>query len=217
MTFVEQLRWAYREQLLNGELDGRQAFLEYIIRQGLDFAADGIKNGQAVKDWEMSVLVSGKALNNMERLGKTSYPVKKFVCWGTNGDERVDSGEFKVIRFRILLSIAIIEAHRVAERHFKCKFCEKYPAEAKQVLQESTEQIALVKEDLEKIVPKDIAVVTEHLLCIILLNKRSAYLEGLLRSGLLSEKEVQGFIEGIEGKLDAIHRCSAFALLASEE
>ena len=45
---------------------------------------------------------------------------------------------------------------------------------------------------------------TEHLLVIIILNKRSRYIEGLLTSGLLSEKEAQVYIEDIETHLNAI-------------
>jgi len=65
-TFIDQLKWAYHKQLLNGGLDGRQAFLLYVLWQGLEFAADDVTRGEPVKDWTTSQLVSRKPMDRAE-------------------------------------------------------------------------------------------------------------------------------------------------------
>ena len=207
-SFVEQLRWAYLEQTANSELDGRQAFLAYTLREGLAFAADHVTDGMAVKDWNTSQLVTSKSI---DRAGTwANKACARILCREQTADERVASGEFKGIRFKVNLVLATLEAHRVAEENFSKNFMEKYPAEANQVVCESKDQIALANECLAEIDTKDVEVVTEHVLCTIALNKRSRYLEGLVESRLLSEKEAQEHIQDIEDSLNEIHSCSEF-------
>ena len=209
-TFIEQLKWGYRKQLERGELDGRLAFLAYVIQQGLDFAADDVTKGNPVRDWEFSQRLDYKYVNRVKCWTKRVITLNGLICKKRVEDDRVASGEFKDIRFTVWLSMAIIEAHRVAKEQFKAKLSEKYPNEVNQVLLESEQQTVLAKQAVSDIDSKDVEFVTEHLLCIILLNKRSKYLNGLLKSGLLSEKEVQQVVDVIEKSLDEVHRCGEF-------
>lgn len=98
----------------------------------------------------------------------------------------------------------MVQAHKVSDKNFKAKFGEIYPAESNQVLRESKEQVALAQEALDKIGPDDVQVIIDHFLCITIRNKQSQYLEGLLTSGLLTEKETQEQIDVIEASLNAI-------------
>ncbi|KAL7551579.1 hypothetical protein ACHAWF_014765 [Thalassiosira exigua] len=217
VTFIEQLKWAYRKQFRNGELDGRNAFLSYVIQQGLDFAADDVSNGKPVEDWQTSRVVSDKSIHIAENGFKRLYTLNGLLCKNKLGDKRVASGEFSIIRFTVKLCMALIEAHRIAEDQFEKRFLRKYPAEASKVIGESRAQVLMARESVVEIDVKDVEVVTEHVLCTILLNKRSKYLEDLLTAGLLSEKEVQKQLDLIEKKLDAIHRCSEFELSTTVE
>ena len=209
-SFVEQLKWAYLEQTANSELDGRQAFLAYILHEGLAFAADHVTDGMAVKDWNTSQIVTSKSVYRAGTWANKACTLNGILCREQTADERVASGEFKGIRFKVNLVLATLEAHRVAEENFSKNFMEKYPAEANQVVCESKEQIALANKCLAEIDTKDVEVVTEHVLCTIALNKQSRYLEGLVESRLLSEKEAQEHIQDIEDSLNEIHSCSEF-------
>lgn len=209
-TFIEQLKWAYREQLINGDLDGRQGFLAYVITQGLEFAADDAQNGKPLKDWETSQLVSSKSIDRAESWAKKAYTLNGLVCKKHLGDEHSASPEFKTVRFTFLLATAMIEAHGVAEEKFKGEFMGKYPDEVATIVQESKHQTSLAKAKIAEFDATDVEVVTEHLFSTLLLNKGSKYIESLLTSGLLSEKEAQGYDGAIEKALDGIHRCSKY-------
>ena len=214
-TYIEQLKWAYQKQLNNGEFDGREAFLSYVINQGLDFSYDNISNGGSLDDWSTSQMLIRGNVKRLRRLGRQVYRLMSNAIMGILGmcfvdskhivgDKRANTNEFCDIRFTVKLSIAMAQAHKVSDKNFKAKFGEIYPAESNQVLRESKEQVALAQEALDKIGPDDVQVIIDHFLCITIRNKQSQYLEGLLTSGLLTEKETQERIDVIEASLNVI-------------
>ena len=201
--FIEILRWAYQKQIKNGELDGRQAFLAYRIQSGLDFAADYVSKGEAVEDWLAAQIITGNSIYYARSWTRKLYTLNGLIC-KTLLPSGVPSGEFEIAKYKVKLAVSVIEAHRVADEHFRAKVAIQYPNEAQQVLRESKKQTELAEKSLEVIDPDIVRGATEHLLVIIILNKRSRYIEGLLTSGLLSEKEAQVYIGDIETHLNAI-------------
>jgi len=196
--FTEQLKWAYRKQTESGDIDGRMPFLAYTIQEGLEFSADGVSYGKPLNDWETSQRISSKYLHHAERWGKKAHNFKRRVFKGRTRGDGAKSPEFQVVRFQVLLSMAMIGAHDVARETFEKEFSSRYPDEANTVLQESRDQTAKAEAKIAEYDTKDVDAVTEHLFCIMLLNRGSKYIEHLVSCGLLSEKEGQAALEKTE-------------------
>lgn len=84
-TYIEQLKWAYQKQLNNGEFDGREAFLAYVINQGLDFSYDNISNGGSLDDWSTSQMLIRGNVKRLRRLGRQVYRLMSNAIMGILG------------------------------------------------------------------------------------------------------------------------------------
>jgi hypothetical protein len=203
--FIEQLKWAYKKAVDRGDLDGRQQFLFYVISQGLDFNADDIAKGGALKDYESAQMFSRKSLDRADRWTTKVMTLDGMICKG----RRPTDMSWKSKSFVVLLAMAVTEAHRVAQDQLESTFrTTEMSAEAKTVYNESKDQVALARKTLAGYDQTDIKTITSHLFCTILLNKAAKYVEGLVTSGLLSKKEAQERNDRIEIALDGISRCS---------
>ena len=204
-TFIEQLKWAYKKAVDRGDLDGRQRFLFYVISQGLDFAADDVAKGRPLKDYESAQMFSRKSLDRADHWTTKVLTLDGMVCRGRSTTDI----SWKSTSFDVLLAMAVIEAHRVAQKQLESTFrATEMSVEAKIVYNESKDQVALARKTIAGYDQTDIRTISSHLFCTILLNKAAKYVQGLVTSGLLSEKEAQERNDSFEMALDRISRCS---------
>jgi NhaP-type Na+/H+ or K+/H+ antiporter len=207
-AFILMLQAAYKEQIENGELEGRDEFISYVLLQGLEFAADEVAKGLPLRDWQASHVVAGRFT---DRISVVLARMAARFSGTAHDDPRALTYEYQKLQLEIHRAFAFVHAHRAAQKvysgtfdHAPDTFCD----EAKRIVQESKIQVGLAVDVLLREDIDDVYGTSSHLFCKILLNKAAKLVASEVHSGLLKESEANEFIEEIEKRLHLIKHCS---------
>ena len=212
--FIQLLRAAYQKQIDKGELDGRAAFVDYVLLESLDFSADSVCQGEPINDFEVVLFLSGTWSDRGDRIAKRFMKFAKYFGVKCNAEKnqtlsRSDYIEHTLLRNNVHIALAFIDAHLEAQACFQEEFCRPPFEEAqKLVARESKDQVHAAMDFLESQDQDDVKIIVSHLLCTILLNKLARYVEHVTHLGFLEEKEASVYIEQIEEELEHLQDCT---------
>lgn len=206
--FLGILRCTYGKMIEYGELDGRDSFVTLVLLDGLDFAATEIDAGKPLKDWDATEAVSEAGYDQIIHLifNKHRHPFRKV--------ERYETIEYQKLRIKVLRALAFLHAHRLAleymEEHIigNSASVSEFGESEKFVVAEVKAQMKLARKVVESADESDVEIIESHSFCAILLNRTALYVEALLSSGVLSEREANVFLEDIERAIDSTHHCA---------
>jgi hypothetical protein len=201
--FLETLRQAYTEAIERGELDGRSV-LGNVLLGSIEEAEVDASNGIALSDWKYTALDGW--VTYIENGIREIYSLKSF---------RPRSSLQAVKRqLEVRRTLAFIAAHTLAQERFGREFClddtdmTEFNAAKQLILRESMSEVETAKKrELRTHSREDIETAASHLCCIILLNTYAKYMKYLSRSGLLSPKEANHFIEECDKEINAAKAC----------
>lgn len=208
LTFIELVRSAYNTMVEKGELTSKTSngVVVYALEQSLDFAMDAVQKGEALGDWEASMLVSSSVTDDAKGCVSRLNFFKKNV-----GDGHAGSRFFIQLRFDVIRALAFISAHRTAQKEFARDFNEcsnDFQAAAEIVKQESEVQVSEAEELLQSFDQNYVKAIVSNLFCVILLNKTARYIESLASTGLLTSREAHGLIEEVSESLVHLYKAS---------
>jgi hypothetical protein len=205
--FIEILRYAYKKQVEKGELDGR-GFLDYVLFQSLEFAADDVSMGKPLNDWEAATIVGANWTNRVEHWIHSVYSLN---C-AYRADMRAVSSEYIKARVDVKRALSFIAAHQYAQERFKREFTDghvgEFSADEMLILSESESEVAKAEKVLHSYDHRDVQVIVSHLACRILLNKGARYMEYLGNEGLLTAREASSYVESCDRAIDQLKYCS---------
>ncbi|KAL3801649.1 hypothetical protein HJC23_013154 [Cyclotella cryptica] len=207
LNFIETLRYAYHQQIEQGELE-EHGEVHYSLFQSLDFAEDAANACAPLNDWMGIQVASDTWVSFADKAFQTILrKLKNFHnCW--NLGTWFDPGFFSVY-LRVRQVLAFVRAHRVAQKIFKEQFSSVplTPTE-ESVIFESNEQIKLAESSLSEIDQFDVDSVTLHFACHILLNISVKYTEKLAKQGLIPEKEASVLLQDLDSHIGNLLNCS---------
>jgi hypothetical protein len=206
ILFVSILKGAYDTQIANGELDDSH-ILSVTLIQSLDFVADGVVNGEALRDWEYLMKLH-KPLDHMIHCVKGKVVTG---CLNRAWYKRSPLG-LKASRPTQLIerSLAVMAAHRSSQEYFKAEFQDvdsELSEAGKVVLHESEIQYNMAEAALNEFDREIVELAVSHKFCKILLTMGISHVGKLTRVGLLKETEAEHFVEEIEGYFDELISC----------
>jgi len=225
--FIGLLRHSYQAQILEGELDGREGFLSNTLLLSLDFAADAVSKGLPIQDWEevMKSTSVFEILSNRNKLAMTN--VASQVGMMKKQYVKKSSWDSMRLRIRIHGALACMSAHRWAQDRLRSEYRdihfgdddgdsaqrtkgrgEDLSVEWKIVLEESQIQFELAKKVVESTNREQVKIISSQLVSTILLNKAAKEVEMVVQSGLLKEREAEGYLEEFQRSLDCVSNCS---------
>jgi hypothetical protein len=227
LLFLELLRAAYTAQVRDGELDPREynGFLLYDLEQSVDFAHDAVSGGSPLNDWKMA---NNLSIEIYLRSEATAERVAGSCCGKRKGvkkriAELVDVSsplEYQRLRLNVLRALSFIDAHKEAQDRLQDELAGNHlhknvdtsrsMTAFKKVMKESKGEVRKAKEVLKSQNKKKLKHVISHYLCTIIQNKTARYINLLLDSGVLLQKEARHFLEEIDEDVRHIRKCPLF-------
>jgi hypothetical protein len=203
--FLGILRCSYGKMVDHGELDGRDTFVTLVLLDGLEFAATEIEAGKPLKDWEATEAVMRAGSDQIAHLLFNKHTRRRPF----HKTKRVDTIEYQKLRVNVLRALAFIHAHRLSLEYFEDHIVRsgEFGESEKIVVAEVKTQMKMAREVIEKADDTDVETLESHSMCAILLNRTALYVESLLESGVLHEREANVILEEIEKAVEQTHRC----------
>jgi hypothetical protein len=205
VIYINCLRCAYYRMVESGELEA--GFIGHSLFQSLKYAEDAATRGLPLSDWNALEVESWWSWVLLaERVMRLFFNMMK----GVNVKHVDFNLDFYVVSLRVRQILALIGAHEWARKTFEREFSKagegRLTEVEKIVLSESDNQVKLANEALNKLEAVDVTMVTSHYACQILLNKAAHYLTKLNNYGLMTEREVRGFLNEIDKNLSDLFK-----------
>lgn len=210
LIFLEVLRASYAKMIHKGILDvraGSPGFVAFALDQSIEFAIDAVNNGKPLMDWDFAFIIQQPLEDGGFRaVGHLTRPLRKFL--GKNVLPSPEKSN-QQLQLDVHRGIAFLEGHELARRLFEQEFCGgEVTGCQKLILRESLIESERARKMLSQLNDGDVQHVLSHALSLIMLNKASRFVEGILVRGLLHETEATEKIEEIEGHIEALRVCA---------
>lgn len=212
MVFIELVRSTYAEYVNNGAMDARQfdGILVFSLFESLDQSADDASKGRPLNDWRHSQIEFNRWIyEGKRRVSVGKGKVQQSVCCGPELIDYLSIGKAQAA-LEISRGLAFIFAHREAQNKFRSYFAERrvaVPPAEKLVLEESAAQVEEAENLLKSFDEKIVKSVLSHALCLELLNGGAKYIEMLLESGLLKEREGRAYLMSMDNSIHQVSLC----------
>ena len=119
--------------------------------------------------------------------------------------------KFSIKSLKIERAMCFMAAHKRAQDYVEREFANaesELSEAAKTVVNESKEQWSKAEAVLHAYKASDVAIVTSHKFCAIILNSGAHYITKLVKSGLLKDDEAEHWVAEIEEHLDHVLSCN---------
>jgi hypothetical protein len=203
VIFINCLRCAYYRMVERGELKAA-GFVGHSLFRSLNYAEDAASRGLPLSDWTAVEVVSCGWTLRAERIMRLFFNVVEGIK-----DRHVDFNlDFFVVSLKVRQILAFTGAHEWARKTFEREFSKVGEGQLteveKIVLSESDNQVELAYDALSKFEAVDVTMVTSHCACQILLNRAAHHLTKMENYGLMTERELRGFLDEIRQNLSGL-------------
>lgn len=205
VIYINCLRCAYYQMVERGELKAA-GFVGHSLFRSLNYAEDAASRGLPLSDWKAVEVVSCGWTLRAERVMRFFFNMAEAMK-GRHVDFNLD---FFVVSLKVQQILAFTGAHEWARKTFEREFSKAGEGQLteveKIVLSESDNQVKLAYNALSKFETVDVTMVTSHYACQILLHRAAHHLTKMENYGLMTERELRGFLVEIQQNLSGLYK-----------